>query len=59
MFKKYFNRTQLARRLKISQATLAKRILAGVIKPDANDDNGNPLFLESEVERYEAKEGAK
>jgi hypothetical protein len=53
MEKTYFNRTQLARRLKISQATLAKRILAGELKPDANDERGNPLFSEAEVERYE------
>ena len=33
--KTYLNRTQLARRLNIAAATLAKRITEGTIKPDA------------------------
>lgn len=55
MSKTYLNRTQLARRLNIAQATLAKRILAGEIKPDAKDGRGEDLFSEETATAIEKK----
>lgn len=53
----YYNRSQLARRLNITHATLVRRIEAGEIKPDAHDAKGEELFSEETVTAYEKRAG--
>ena len=47
----YLNKTQLARLLNISQATLALRVKRGDIKPDAKDGLDKDLFLASKFKK--------
>lgn len=48
----FYNRTQLARHLKIAPETLVDRIESGVIKADAKDGNGRDLFSSTVAESY-------